>query len=131
MVRVRCCIVLAAAILLGAFPAPLAAHHSVTAEFDLDKRVTLVGVITHVDWMNPHTYFYIDVTNPKTHKVETWAFQLNSPRVLSALGWSHTTLMVGDIVTASGSPALSGAKAVYTREIRFQDGRKLSAESTQ
>jgi len=107
---------------------PLSAHHSITAEFDLEKRVTLSGVVTQVEWMNPHSYFFVDVNDPRTRKVENWAFQLNSPNALTALGWTHGTLKAGDMVTASGSPSLSGSKVVYTREIRFQDGRKLSAE---
>ena len=126
--RVRDSIVFVAAAVLWGCLAPLLAHHSISAEFDLEKRVTLSGVVSRVDWMNPHTYFYIDARNPKTHKVENWAFQLNNPRALSVLGWNQNTIKVGDVITASGSPTLSGSRAVYTREIVFPDGRKLKAE---
>jgi hypothetical protein len=106
----------------------LSAHHSIAAEFDLDKNVTCAGVVTRVDWMNPHTYFYLDVKNAKTGNVEKWAFQLNSPRMLNTIGWSQASIKVGDVVTASGAPSLSGSRPVYTRVIRFQDGRKLNVE---
>ena len=106
----------------------LLAHHSISAEFDLEKKVTMAGIVTRVEWMNPHTYFYVDVANAKTHKVDRWAFQLNSPRILRTLGWNQDTLKVGDVITAVGSPALSGAKAVFTKEIWFKDGRKLNVE---
>lgn len=126
--RLRHSILFVTAAVLWGCLAPLMAHHSISAEFDLEKRVTLTGVVSRVDWMNPHTYFYIDAKNLKTHKVESWAFQLNNPRALSVLGWNQNTLKVGDVITASGSPTLSGSRAVYTREIVFPDGRKLKAE---
>jgi hypothetical protein len=127
-VRFRFIPVLAAAIILWICFAPLSAHHSISAEFDLEKRVTVAGTVTKVEWMNPHTYFFLDAPNPKTRKVENWAFQLNNPKALRVLGWNQETLKVGHVVTASGSPSLSGSKAVFTREIRFQDGRKIFAE---
>lgn len=117
-----------ATIMLWACFAPLLAHHSISAEFDLEKRVTVAGIVTRVEWMNPHTYFYVDAPNPKSRKIENWAFQLNNPKALRVLGWNQETLKVGHVVTASGSPSLSGSKAVYTREIRFEDGRKIFAE---
>jgi hypothetical protein len=120
--------VTAAAIILSACVASLFGHHSISAEFDLEKRVTVAGIVTRVEWMNPHTYFYLDAPNPKTRKVENWAFQLNNPKALRVLGWNQDSLKVGDVITASGSPSLSGSKAVYTREIRFENGRKFNAE---
>jgi hypothetical protein len=121
---------LIAAVLFGASFTPLIAHHSITAEFDMEKRVDVAGVVTRVEWMNPHTYFYVDAPNPRTHKIENWAFQLNSPRNLRTLGWKADTLKVGDVIRTFGSPALSGSKAAFTREIWFQDGRKLKVEFT-
>jgi hypothetical protein len=88
----------------------------------------VAGVVTRVEWMNPHTYFYVDAPNPKTQRIESWAFQLNSPRILRGLGWSADTLKVGDVVRALGSPSLSGSRAAFTREIWFQDGRTIKAE---
>jgi len=123
----RLSIVMAAVIVSACFT-PVVAHHSISAEFALEKSVTVAGVVTRVEWMNPHTYFYVDTPNPKTHKIESWAFQLNSPRILRSLGWSEGTLKVGDLVKALGAPSLSGSRAAFTREIAFQDGRKLRVE---
>jgi hypothetical protein len=61
-----------AAVTLIAVAAPLVAHHSFEAEFDRTKTVTLTGTVTKVEWMNPHTYFYIDVKDTKTGKVQNW-----------------------------------------------------------
>lgn len=107
---------------------PLAGHHSISAEFDMGKQVTLSGIVTHVDWMNPHSYFFLDVVQPKRSKTENWAFQLGSMNSIRALGWTRDTLKIGDQLTVSGSPAWSGARSVYTREIVFADGRRLNAE---
>jgi hypothetical protein len=119
---------LAATTILWVCFTPLAAHHSISAEFDLEKHVTVSGVVTRVEWMNPHTYFYLDAANPKTHRIEKWAFQLHNVKTLGILGWNRESLKVGDVVVASGSPTLSGSRAVYTRDLRFQDGRKLKTD---
>ena len=83
---------------LGLLAIPLAAHHSFQAEFDAAKAVTLTGVVTKLEWTNPHAHFYIDVKGPDG-QVENWNLELASPNVLRRLGWSREIFKVGDTVT--------------------------------
>ena len=84
---------------------PVAAHHSFAAEFDAAKPVSLKGLVTKVEWQNPHTFFYIDVTEDATGKVTNWAFEMGSPNGLMRNGWTRNSLKVGDVVSVEGSRA--------------------------
>src|SRR5215472_5351650 len=81
---------------------PLAsAHHSVVASYDTNKEITLKGIVTKIEWTNPHAFVYIDVRDD--HGVVTnWAIETDSPNVLSRAGWSKRTLKPDDEVTARG-----------------------------
>jgi DNA/RNA endonuclease YhcR with UshA esterase domain len=111
---------------LGAlcFAAPMAAHHSWTAEYDASKPVTVKGVVTKVEWTNPHTHFYVD-SKDERGTVTNWNFEMASTLALERAGWSRKTLQVGDEVTIEGF----GGKAVTTRavasSITTADGRAL------
>src|SRR5579872_1034343 len=87
---------------------PVLAHHSFAAEYDNKKPVELKGVISKVEWTNPHARFYVDVKDA-SGKVTTWNLELASPNVLIRNGWRRTSLKVGDQVTVSGSQAKDGA----------------------
>jgi len=84
------------------------AHHSFAAEFDEKKPVNLKGVVTKIEWANPHTYFYVDVADAGG-KVANWGIEIGSPNALTRLGWTRNTLKVGDTVTVEGSQAKDGA----------------------
>src|ERR1700692_3853559 len=81
---------------LAAFPA--LAHHSATAEYNASKPITLHGVVTRVDWMNPHVWFFVDVKED-SGKVTNWGFEWDSPNQLMRLGWTKTSLQKGAEVT--------------------------------
>ena len=78
--------------------APIAAHHSWTADYDGGKPVTVKGVVSKVEWTNPHTHFYVDVKDDKGN-VTTWNFEMASTLSLERGGWSRKTLAVGTEVT--------------------------------
>jgi hypothetical protein len=98
-------------------PVALVAHHSVSVEFDESRRLPLTGTVTKVEWQNPHTFFYIDVRDPKTKMVNNWACQLGSPNMLANLGWTRTTLKVGMTVSLTGTVARDGSRKVIARKI--------------
>jgi hypothetical protein len=105
-------------------PAPTLAHHSFAAVFDLNKPLTLTGVITKVDWSNPHIYFYVDVKDNRG-KVVNWAFQIAGPQSLLRRGWTKDTLRLRDRVTVTGYRARGDAHVAAAREVVFPDGRRL------
>jgi len=104
---------------------PVSAHHSVGAEYDANKPITLTGVITKVEWTNPHSHFFIDVTDAKG-SVVNWKFEGYNPAILSRIGWKKdTTLKPGMKITVTGWQARDGGNWAHSREITFADGKKL------
>ena len=99
------------------------AHHSVGAEFDLTKRITLQGRVTKIEWMNPHVYVYVDVK--ADGKTANWACETAGPNTLARQGWSRMTLKIGDRVTVVGYRARDGAYVASAREVVLADGRKV------
>src|SRR5262245_58728527 len=89
--RTKIAIVVAGFALLASVK-PMIAHHSFSAEFDANKPFKMTGTVTKVEWMNPHTFFYIDVTDDKTKKVTNWAMEMGSPNGLMRQGWSRNTM---------------------------------------
>jgi hypothetical protein len=108
------------------------AHHSFAAEFDAAKPMKLTGLVTKVEWQNPHTFFYIDVTDAATRKVTNWAIELGSPNGLMRQGWTRNTLKIGDIVSVEGSLARSGDPLGNARVVILTStGQKLFGASSQ
>lgn len=126
----RVLIVLAGAIALIACSLPVFAHHSFAAEFDSAQVVNLTGVVTKVEWMNPHTYFYVDVKDPATGKVTNWACEMGSPNGLTRQGWTRNTLHVGMTVNLEGTRAKDGSSRANARNVMV-DGKKLGAASSE
>ncbi|PYQ97600.1 MAG: hypothetical protein DMF95_09440 [Acidobacteria bacterium] len=107
------------------------AHHSFAAEFDANKTINLKGVVTKIEWMNPHTYFYLDVTGPDG-KVVNWGMEMGSPNGLMRAGWTRNTLKVGDEVTVEGSQAKDGTYVGNARAVVLAaSGKRLFAGSSQ
>ena len=105
---------------------PALAHHSFAAQYDANQQVTLKGTITKVEWMNPHTYFYVDVVD-ENGKVVNWAVEGGAPNVLYREGWKPTSLKQGDKVTILGSRARNGSNLVNALSFMLPDGRCVFA----
>lgn len=107
------------------------AHHSFAAEFDANKALNLKGVVTKIEWMNPHTYFYLDVSETDG-KVINWGMEMASPNGLMRQGWTRNTLKVGDVVTVEGSQAKDGTNVGNARTVVLAaTGKRLFAGSSQ
>lgn len=110
---------------LAALTTILLAHHSFGAEYDSTKPVTLTGVITKIEWTNPHSYFFLDVKDSKGN-VANWKLEGYPPSVLSRTGWKKdVTMKTGDTVTVFGWHARDGTNWAHSREVTFSDGKKL------
>ena len=107
-------------------PVVAQALHSFAAQYDSTKQVTLQGVITKVEWTNPHVYFFLDVSDEKS-KVVNWAVEGGAPNVLYREGWKPTSLKVGDRVTILGSRAKDGSNLVNALSFKLPDGRCVFA----
>ncbi len=111
---------------------PVVAHHSFAAEYDADKPIKLTGTVTKIEWTNPHCWFYVDVKNPATGKVENWALELGNPNALLRLGWKRDTLKQGDAVIVEASRARDGSQHANARVMTLAStGQRLFAGSSQ
>jgi hypothetical protein len=108
---------------------PMAAHHSFSAEFDGQKRVSLKGTVTKVDWMNPHIWLYIDVKDEKGN-VSHWQCEGGPPNTLTRNGWTKEALKQGDEVTIDGTLAKDGSKTCNSTSVKLPDGRSVFAGSS-
>ncbi len=98
---------------VAAVGAPLAAaHHAIVAKFDDTKRTQLQGIVTSVDWRNPHVHVFTNVARADG-SVENWAIELESTVLLKRSGWEHDTLRPGDAVSVSGATARDGSRQVW------------------
>jgi hypothetical protein len=106
--------------------APVFAYHSFGAEYDDTKPVTVTGVVTKVDWENPHIHFYLDVKDDSGN-VAQWKFEGFPPNMLRRQGWSRDTMKIGDTVTVFGWRARDGSNFAHSREITWADGSKKTS----
>ena len=115
----------AALFLVCVFAAPLLAHHSFGAEYDATKPITVTGVLTKVEWMNPHSFIYVDVNDGKGN-ITNWKLEGYPPNVLYRNGWNKdTTMKPGDKITVTGWRARDNANIGHSREITLPSGKKM------
>jgi hypothetical protein len=114
---------LAVVLALASAGSYLRAHHAFSAEFDRSRRVTLSGVVTRVEWTNPHTYFYVDV--PDGDMTVNWAFETAGPNALFRQGWRRDSLKIGDRVTVTAYRARDESRVASAREVVVGNGRRV------
>ena len=108
---------------------PVVAHHSFAAEFDADKKVTLKGNVTKLDWMNPHIWLYLDVKDEKGVATK-WQCEGGPPNTLTRNGWTKSAIKIGDMITIDGTLAKDGSKTCNASRVSLPDGRRVFAGSS-
>jgi len=108
---------------------PSFAHHSFQAEYDVSKPLQVTGIVTKVEWTNPHARFYVDVKDA-AGKVTNWNFELASPNVLRRLGWNRDMMKPGDMVTVKGHRAKDDSNWANANSVTLADGRTMNAGSS-
>ena len=101
----------------------VAAHHSFIMEFDDKKPLTLTGVVTKIEWANPHVRFYLDVKD--AGQATTWELTMPSTLQLLRRGWTPRLLVVGETVTAEAFRARDGSPLANVWLVTLKDGRKV------
>ena len=111
------------------------AHHSFSAEFDAAKPVKLTGIVTKVEWTNPHVWFYINVKDEATGEVKNWGAEMCPPHGLQRQGWRRETLKIGESVSVDGFMARNGENRMNARTVTLtatggRPGQTLDAASS-
>jgi hypothetical protein len=109
---------------------PALAHHAFSNEFDESKPITLEGVVTRIDWENPHVHYFVDVTQ-SDGTVVNWACETGGPNRLAKRGWLRDSLKPGDKVTVHAFPAKDASHSADGRKVTLADGRTIGAEPKQ
>lgn len=108
---------------------PLAAHHSFAAEFDDKQPVKLDGTVVKFDFMNPHSWIYLEVKNPDGTMVR-WSVETGSTNALFRRGWRKESLRAGDHITVDAFRAKDGSNTANASTVKLPDGRQISAASS-
>jgi Family of unknown function (DUF6152) len=108
---------------------PLSAHHSFAAEYDAKQQITIKGTVNSVEWVNPHSWVMVDVTDADG-KVTTWQCETAPPNTLFRQGWTKNSLKKGEQVTVEGFRAKDSSATMSARSVVTADGKRMFAGST-
>jgi hypothetical protein len=125
-VKFRLAVLTPCLVVLGA--SSVLAHHSLNAEYDTTKPVSLNGTLTSVDWRNPHAWIYIDAKNANG-AVEKWQCELGSPNAMARAGFGRKSASPGDEIVLDGILAKDGSKTCSTRVVKSKDGKVLYSQN--
>jgi hypothetical protein len=118
--------ILAAAIVVIALGSPLVAHHSFSQEYDIKKPIKVTGVVTKIEWTNPHAHLYVEAADSKGAKVN-WNFEMASPNILERNGWTRKSVKPMDTVVVEGYLGRVDETRGVANNVKFTDGRALFA----
>lgn len=108
---------------------PLSAHHSFSAEFDIERPITLRGTLTELEWINPHGWIHMDVTSPDG-TVVNWAVEMGNPTALLRRGLRQSDFPAGIEFVVEGYEAKDGTPTANGITVTFVDGRNFFAGSS-
>ena len=106
---------------------PALAHHAFSNEYDESKPITLEGVVTRIDWENPHVHYYVDVAEANG-TVVNWICETGGPNRLAKRGWTRDSLKPGDKVLVHAFPAKDSSHSADGRKVTLADGRTIGGE---
>ncbi len=116
-------VALAGVLYLAVMTAAAGAHHS-TAMYDAQNPVTVTGTVKKFEWTNPHAFVYLEVTDAQGKVVE-WEIEMMSLNHLRSYGWTSRTVKPGEMISATGAPARSGAPSMIANRMKLPDGREI------
>ena len=123
MQRVTGSLILVFCLLLSA--APAVAHHAFATEFDAKKPVTIKGIVTKIDWTNPHVWFYLNIKT-ESGLIENWGFEMGGPNGLRTQGWTKETVKFGMVIKVSGIPSrAAGSHGITNARLALPDGTPI------
>ena len=127
MVTLRRTVAFALGIVVLGAACQLSAHHGFESQFDINKKITITGSITKVEWENPHVHCYVDVKDA-SGAVTHYVVEGGAPRNLTRHGWTADTLKIRDTVTIQGYMSRDGTNAVSALKVTLPNGQKLDIQ---
>src|ERR1043166_3857940 len=122
--RTKLAITIAGALLISAAAPVRAAHHAFAAEFDAKQPVKFKGVVTKMEWTNPHVWIHLDVKQPDG-TIEKWSVEAGTPNVLFRRGFTKQALLPGTEIVVDGYRSKDGSRRANGRDLTLPDGRTL------